>query len=563
MQTQRCHLRREAHGDYWGARGPAVPKVLTVYGSPPYALPRLRYMAWRIRVAGCPTKAPGSAPSRPDLGDVVDGSCGVASPVFRLWLVPSLRSVHVAAPSRCCFSATPFEEAALVVRPGQALGFGQPRGEDPRELRRRRRPGLGPRVRQLVLYGRARQAERRLTRPVMIEDRKHNGLARRFRTPARAKVYSRGYAMRILMKIDGTNQDSKWEALAPMEYSHEAELQGLLNTGSAELIPADPSLDEAHVVFAREVSTDSGPIDLIGIGSSGSITIMECKLAKNHQIKREVVGQVLDYAASLWETDVLTLSEAFRARAGSDPFDAIRQQFGVDADSFDEEACRSEVARRLREGDFRLLVAVDRIDPELRRIIQYVNSRGGSGPGLRLVAVEFPRYQQGMIQVLVPEAYGDELAHPKPPTSRGGRRWALEDYFAALAPDSPLAPIVRRLLDWAAERRLTIRMGHGQTPSPSWRLEALGADYTLFAVGVDGRLWLGLGPLRGRPVTSEEPVMRTLIEGLNTISGIKVAYDASGPAVPLLPLAQEEAMAAFTAAWDRVIDAVRAAESRD
>jgi hypothetical protein len=57
------------------------------------------------------------------------------------------------------------------------------------------------------------------------------------------------------------------------------------------------------------------------------------------------------------------------------PFEAIRQQFGDDADSFDEEACRSEVARRLREGDFRLLVAVDRIDPELRRIIQYVNSR--------------------------------------------------------------------------------------------------------------------------------------------------------------------------------------------
>ena len=66
----------------------------------------------------------------------------------------------------------------------------------------------------------------------MIEDRKHNGLARRFRTPARAKVHSRGYAIRILMKTDSTNEDSKWEALAPMEYSNEAELQSLLNTGS-------------------------------------------------------------------------------------------------------------------------------------------------------------------------------------------------------------------------------------------------------------------------------------------------------------------------------------------
>ena len=364
------------------------------------------------------------------------------------------------------------------------------------------------------------------------------------------------------MKIDSSDEGSRWETLAPMDYSYEAELQSLLDTGSAELIPADPSLEEAHVVFAREVSTDSGPIDLIGIGSSGSITIMECKLAKNHQIKREVVGQVLDYAASLWETDLLSLADAFRARAGSDPFDSIRRQFGEDADSFDEGACRAEVARRLHEGDFRLLVAVDRIDPELRRIIQYVNSRGGSGPGLRLVAVEFPRYQHGTVQVLVPESYGDELAQPTT-ASNAGRRWVVEDYFAALAPDSPLRPIVQRLFEWAAERRLTIRMGHGQTPSPSWRLDALGSDYPLFAVDIGGKLWLSLGTLRRRPVTSDEPVVRTLTEELNAISGIKVAHDASGPALAVLPLAHEEAFAAFTATWDRVIDAVRGAESRE
>ena len=376
--------------------------------------------------------------------------------------------------------------------------------------------------------------------------------------------------MRILMKIESPNAKSKWEALAPMDYTGEAELQSLLDTGSAELIPADPSLDEAHVVFAREVSTDSGPIDLIGIGSSGSITIMECKLAKNHQIKREVVGQVLDYAASLWETDLRSLSEAFKARSGTDPFEAIRNAFGGDDESFDEGTCRSEVDRRLREGDFRLLVAVDRIDPELRRIIQYVNSRGGSGQGLRLVAVESPRYkvelpgyQQGSVQVLVPEAYGDELAPPKASTSRTTRDWTIEDYFAALAADSPFGQIVQRLLDWADDRRLTIRMGHGQTPAPMWRLDAQGVDYPLFSADIGGRLWLTLGNLRGRLGDSDEGVVPVLIEALNAIPGIRVAPGSSGPAVPLLPLARDEPFAAFTAAYDSVIEVVRAAESRE
>ena len=46
-----------------------------------------------------------------------------------------------------------------VVRLGHALGLGQSRGQDPHELCRRRRPHLGPGVRQVVLHGRVRQAE--------------------------------------------------------------------------------------------------------------------------------------------------------------------------------------------------------------------------------------------------------------------------------------------------------------------------------------------------------------------------------------------------------------------
>jgi len=39
-----------------------------------------------------------------------------------------------------------------------------------------------------------------------------------------------------------------------------------------------------------------------------------------------------------------------------------------------------------------------------------VNRRGSGGPGIKFVALAFPRYQTGSTQVLVPEAYGDELA---------------------------------------------------------------------------------------------------------------------------------------------------------
>jgi hypothetical protein len=56
-------------------------------------------------------------------------------------------------------SGFPIPTGLVLVRVSSALGFGQARGQDPHELRRRLRPHPGPRVRQVVLQGRVRQAE--------------------------------------------------------------------------------------------------------------------------------------------------------------------------------------------------------------------------------------------------------------------------------------------------------------------------------------------------------------------------------------------------------------------
>jgi hypothetical protein len=47
-------------------------------------------------------------------------------------------------------------------------------------------------------------------------------------TPSPGDDTGRDAVMRILMKVDSTSEASKWVALAPMEYSNEAELQSLL-----------------------------------------------------------------------------------------------------------------------------------------------------------------------------------------------------------------------------------------------------------------------------------------------------------------------------------------------
>jgi hypothetical protein len=64
-----------------------------------------------------------------------------------------------------------------------------------------------------------------------------------------------------------------------------------------EIIPTD-DIDPAFgplVPLCKELRTDAGRIDAVFINERGRLTIVECKLWKNPQARREVVAQTLDY----------------------------------------------------------------------------------------------------------------------------------------------------------------------------------------------------------------------------------------------------------------------------
>jgi hypothetical protein len=69
---------------------------------------------------------------------------------------------------------------------------------------------------------------------------------------------------------------------------------------SPELIPLRAG-ENAPRVFVRESGLPgSGSTDLLDVDSDGNIYVVECKLASNSEIRRKVIGQVLEYAAFLW-----------------------------------------------------------------------------------------------------------------------------------------------------------------------------------------------------------------------------------------------------------------------
>lgn len=266
------------------------------------------------------------------------------------------------------------------------------------------------------------------------------------------------------MKILLNGRDG-WRVVESVRYEDEDALQSLLKA-SPEIIPSDPQGGAAATAWCREFPTAAGPIDLLGLGSDGSVTIMECKLARNQQIRREVVGQVLDYASALWGVALDSIESSFARLEGATAIDQLAERLGTQEPDWEPGLVRAALEKTLADGSFRLLVAVDEMDQGLKRIITYVNTRGGSGQRLKLVALTFPRYERDGIEILVPESFGDEAptaasASPK----RVGREWTEEEFLEVITDrEHPTAgELARELIAWMRTVGTEPTFGHGAT----------------------------------------------------------------------------------------------------
>lgn len=205
------------------------------------------------------------------------------------------------------------------------------------------------------------------------------------------------------MPIVIRNQGGKWEKTEKVIFADEAQLQKLLYQ-SPELIPT--KTEDQAAVFTREAGLPgSGFTDLVGVDAQGNVLIVETKLARNGEIRRKVIGQVLEYAAYLWGMSFEDFDRFFLMRERKSLLELLCEK----DPTIDKDQLKQNVQEHLASGKFQLIIAVDTINPELEKIIAYVSSRGS---GLQLEALELELYRQGQIEILVPQRYG-QLNQPQ------------------------------------------------------------------------------------------------------------------------------------------------------
>ena len=249
-------------------------------------------------------------------------------------------------------------------------------------------------------------------------------------------------------------------------YTTEEILQVLL-VKYPDLLPGDqinPEAPRRWLLVAREMGvpgaeheTGRWSLDHLFLDQDGIPTFVECKRATDTRARREVVAQMLDYAANgieYWGMDRLRQAATETARALGKSLDDEILSLLEGSDETDIEAYWSRVEANLQEGRVRLIFVTDRTPSELRRLVEFLNEKLLD---VEVLAVEIRQFLGEGRKALVPRVVGlTESARRTKGSS--ARQPTNEVEFVELLP-SAAVPVFRQIWRKTEEHGHTIRWG--------------------------------------------------------------------------------------------------------
>ncbi len=265
----------------------------------------------------------------------------------------------------------------------------------------------------------------------------------------RAKIY--------LINEDG----SGLSAMQETPYEKEAVLQEFL-AQYMDLLPGDqisPENPRRWLLVAREMGvpgdvyeTGRWSLDHLFLDQDGMPTFVECKRSTDTRIRREVVAQMLDYAANGIEYWPEGRIREVVAKTHGENLDAALADLLDEDEEVDDYWMK--VDENLQHGRVRLIFVADHTPRELRRLVEFLNEKMAD---VEVLIVEIKQYASVDGQkALVPRVIGlTEAAR-----SRKGQSQAKTDRNQFLANALPEArQFFEKVLDDAGANGYEIYWG--------------------------------------------------------------------------------------------------------
>lgn len=208
-------------------------------------------------------------------------------------------------------------------------------------------------------------------------------------------------------------------------------------------------------VPSREGAGGRWSADHLFLDQDAIPTIVEVKRSSDTRIRREVVGQMLDYAANAvvyWPSD--RLHERFLATNGEKAEQRLIDF--LDGQMEPEEFWRL-ANKNLQDRNVRLLFVADEIPTELQRIVEFLNEQMDR---TEVLAVEIKQFKGSDRTGLVPRVIGHtaEAQQKKLPSSSLPSHWN-EDLFVQTMKEQAgqdEADITKKIFDWSKRNMLRI-----------------------------------------------------------------------------------------------------------
>ena len=367
------------------------------------------------------------------------------------------------------------------------------------------------------------------------------------------------------------NEQGELVRLNQAEYDSESVLQEML-AKYPELIPGD-QIDSGSprrwLLIDREVGIPDEEegykrwfLDHLLIDQDAIPTLIEIKRSTDTRIRREVVGQMLEYAANAiayWPVEEIKATFELQYKDIDQDADQVLQNFLDDAaDATD--IFWDKLRTNLQIGKVRLIFVAESIPKELKQIVEFLNEQMNPA---EVIAVEIPQFIGEGLKTLTPRLIGQtSKAEMKKSGGSQGRQWDEQSFFDEIANRNgeDALKAARSIFQWIAPKATRIWWGKGKKHGTFIPVVEVGNDKHLpFAVWTYGIVEIYFQYYRNHLVFNDEQKRIELMSRLNRISGVSIQPEqiTKRPNINLKLLAFKEALNQFFNTFDWYLEEIR------
>jgi len=369
-------------------------------------------------------------------------------------------------------------------------------------------------------------------------------------------------------------------------FDKELDLQQFLSTHSGllagdQMNPANPRrfvlvTAEAGIAIAQGGGSYFS-LDHLFIDQDGIPTLVEVKRSTDTRLRREVIGQMLEYASNacaFWGVERLRLAFEHRCeKAGLDTGEELQKLSTGPEDG--SEGIWEKVAQNLRQERLRLVFLADKFQPETQRVIEFMNRQMQLS---EVYAVEVRQYVGLGLKTLVPRVLNSSVLQADRRAAATGsvEPWTRDRFYSDLLTrrGEQAVTVLRKVDEWGqAQPRVATLFGEGKFDGSIQITHKHGDDPSIYQPGdtvfvtlwTYGRVEIEFKFLMQRKIFAPDALREELWRRLTSKSSLKIDKQriAKRPSVQWSELVDAANMETLLSAMEWIVSELNAAETAD